>query len=611
VYTRWIYDIRTGATRDAPGALGVNDTGTTVGIRGAGKDASGKCDDFEVYLEQPDGRTQGLGNPVRGDYGTLDCYQQGHGVEILDEQGWPVVQWRSDSTRNPGGVFRWNGSGWDRLPPVGAFIAGARAVNDRGDLAGGGGSSAGGTIQHAALWRNGRMIEIGTFGGSVSYARGINDANQVVGYATMTFDGSDERPFLWSDGDLHELGLPAGYEIGEAYAIADNGDIGGEAFPPGIPGVHAILWSGGASFDLNDLIDTHDWMVTSVAGMTREGHIVAYAYNRAMQSHPVVLMRRGPPVPDRSWRGGGEVLAEGQNPIALAVDGMRVYWQQAGMWRPASRATWTLRSVPKMGGEVSVIGAGLGGSAGQMLSDGTSVWFERSSCLNPPDCTSFDLGIWQMPVLGGSAKRVAAGSSQFALQSGLLFSKAPAGSGRGAVYRTQLAGGTSAVIDTMELFRSYVATGLDTDATTVFYTWSAPGGTVNVRAQPLAGGATRDLFAGEPRFQGTRRLKVDGRFVYMQLGQEILRVPTTGGAVQQVVPPLTKNAYIQDMDAKGGRVWWTVPQSLDGQGCLWRANGDGSDATAVECGLWGYGGVRVDDSAVYVVRELQIVRFPK
>src|SRR5205085_8602251 len=45
---RWIYDVKTGAVRDAPEALAVNDAGTTAGIRAAGKDSSGACDDFEV-----------------------------------------------------------------------------------------------------------------------------------------------------------------------------------------------------------------------------------------------------------------------------------------------------------------------------------------------------------------------------------------------------------------------------------------------------------------------------------------------------------------------------------------------------------------------------------
>src|SRR5205814_493617 len=119
---------------------------------------------------------------------------------------------------------------------------------------------------------------------------------------------NDERPFLWSNGTLQRLDLPPGYEIGDAYGIADNGDVAGLAMVPLNLGAHGMLWSGGTVYDLNDLIDTHDWLVTSAAGVTRDGNIVAYASNRDMQAHPVVLIRKGPPVPDRSWRGGGTVL---------------------------------------------------------------------------------------------------------------------------------------------------------------------------------------------------------------------------------------------------------------------------------------------------------------
>ena len=48
-------------------------------------------------------------------------------------------------------------------------------------------------------------------------------------------------------------------------------------------------------------------------------------------------------------------------------------------------------------------------------------------------------------------------------------------------------------------------------------------------------------------------MKVDGEFVYIQLGQEILRVSTRGGALEQVVAPLSSNAYINDMDVKDGQ----------------------------------------------------------
>ncbi|MFL5400590.1 MAG: hypothetical protein ACJ79P_22045, partial [Myxococcales bacterium] len=239
--TRWIYDVETGAVRDTPDALAVNDTGTTVGIRAAGKDSSGACDDIEVFLEAPDRIRRGLGNPLHGRYGTLACFNRTHDVYLLDEQGRPVVRWGSES--NVWDTFRWNGKEWDQLPPVGTFIEGITAVDDRGDLVGGGGSSQGGIAQHGALWRDGTLVEIGTLGGDVSFARGINDAGQVVGSASATPGPSNELPFLWSGGVVRALALPPEHTAGEATAISDDGDIGGFAFAPGgLPASVPMLW---------------------------------------------------------------------------------------------------------------------------------------------------------------------------------------------------------------------------------------------------------------------------------------------------------------------------------------------------------------------------------
>ena len=103
----------------------------------------------------------------------------------------------------------------------------------------------------------------------------------------------------------------------------------------------------------------------------------------------------------------------------------------------------------------------------------------------------------------------------------------------------------------------------------------------------------------------------EGQITFRQSGLEIVRVSTSGGPLQQVVAPLSPNASISGMDIDERTIWWTVPANLDGPGCLWQANRDGSQPSPIECGLRNYHDVRVDGAAVYLVRDLQIVRFPK
>jgi probable HAF family extracellular repeat protein len=86
--------------------------------------------------------------------------------------------------------------------------------------------------EHAILWQNGQLIDLGALpGDTVSRALGINDLGQVVGLSVNT-DGLSRRvrPVLWDHGQAIEIPLGEGCV---ATAINNEGHIAGRCGGPG------------------------------------------------------------------------------------------------------------------------------------------------------------------------------------------------------------------------------------------------------------------------------------------------------------------------------------------------------------------------------------------
>ncbi|CCH80433.1 exported hypothetical protein [Nostocoides japonicum T1-X7] len=76
---------------------------------------------------------------------------------------------------------------------------------------------------HPFLWRDGRMRDLGGFGGGRSVTRWLNERGQVTGYATLPGDDA-AHPFLWDGRRLRDLGTLGGsYASGEH--VDDRGDV--------------------------------------------------------------------------------------------------------------------------------------------------------------------------------------------------------------------------------------------------------------------------------------------------------------------------------------------------------------------------------------------------
>src|SRR4051794_10842907 len=65
---------------------------------------------------------------------------------------------------------------------------------------------AGAANSHAALWKDGAVLDLGTFGGATSQANDVNDLGQVVGYADTA--AGPRHAFLLTPEDTDGDGQP-------------------------------------------------------------------------------------------------------------------------------------------------------------------------------------------------------------------------------------------------------------------------------------------------------------------------------------------------------------------------------------------------------------------
>ncbi len=144
-----------------------------------------------------------------------------------------------------------------RLVDLGTFPGGseysqAHALNASGQVVGVA-RTAGGE-DHACLWRDGKVVDLGTLGGKSSYAESIDDSGWIVGAA------QDERgfskPFLYRNGKMQALPTQGDPGQGWAYGINEAGQVVGNMsveIRPSEGSWHAVLWQNGTYKDLGTL----------------------------------------------------------------------------------------------------------------------------------------------------------------------------------------------------------------------------------------------------------------------------------------------------------------------------------------------------------------------
>jgi len=138
----------------------------------------------------------------------------------------------------------------------------AYTVNDKGQAVGGSGLCAifdpdyGAPLrpQHALLWEGGRVINLGSLGGTLNnIAFTINNAGQVGGTSGLSGNIANHA-FLWQDGVITDLGTLSG-DVDSGALGVNGGQVVGASFDAR-GNSRAFLWQNGVMTDLNDLVSS-------------------------------------------------------------------------------------------------------------------------------------------------------------------------------------------------------------------------------------------------------------------------------------------------------------------------------------------------------------------
>ena len=255
-------------------AYALNDLGDVVGW------ASNTVPDDFAYSVFASGATQAHGalwrNGVIQDLGTLGGPDSA--AYFVNERGQIAGESLTNSTPNAAtgfptqDPFLWQKGRMIDLGSLGGTNGYPLSLNNRGQVVGQS-NLAGDQTYDAFLWGRGVLKDLGTLGGQFSSAYQINDAGDVAGWSTLTGD-QVFHPFFWKNGVMLDLGTVGGQPCGYSIGISPAGQVVGASYDCNFGGYHAFLWENGSIVDLNTLISAgSDMHLVSATSINNRGEI--------------------------------------------------------------------------------------------------------------------------------------------------------------------------------------------------------------------------------------------------------------------------------------------------------------------------------------------------
>src|SRR5215472_13141093 len=214
------------------------------------------------------------------------------------------------------------------LPPLpGDTSAWGIGINDAGQVVGVSGDCVSPnfnapratTPQHAVVWQNGTVTNIGTLGGSYIFPWAINSRGQVTGQASPPGD-TTLHSFLWRKGIMTDLGEIPGDFGSLAFGLNDAGQVVGGSCDQNL-NCRAFLWKDGVMTDINSLVKPGSTPLYLFFGndINSRGEIAFYAFDQLNGDlHAAVA------IPCDQQHANNETCAESTTAIAPVSTGFKV-----------------------------------------------------------------------------------------------------------------------------------------------------------------------------------------------------------------------------------------------------------------------------------------------